>query len=98
MASKYTNVETAREVNIEYPLAAAAAIIVRLRTQKREGRRFRFLSVSGMSAVRDMNIKLCMFKDSRQIKVCLPPHPPQLTQQCFRTGTETKIRASSRTV
>ncbi|OBT57008.1 hypothetical protein VE04_03119 [Pseudogymnoascus sp. 24MN13] len=68
MASKYTNVETAREVNIEYPLAAAAAIIVRLRTQKREGRRFRFLSVSGMSAVRDMNIKLCMFKDSRQIK------------------------------
>lgn len=75
MASKYQNVETAREVNIEYPLAAAAAIIVHLRTQKGGGRRFRFLSVSGMSAVRDMNIKLCMFKDSRQIKVCLPPHP-----------------------
>ncbi|KFY84606.1 hypothetical protein V500_09170 [Pseudogymnoascus sp. VKM F-4518 (FW-2643)] len=55
VASKYPNVETAREVNIGYPLAAAAAIIVRLRAQKGDGEKFRFLSVSGMAAVRDMN-------------------------------------------
>ncbi|KFY28215.1 hypothetical protein V493_03047 [Pseudogymnoascus sp. VKM F-4281 (FW-2241)] len=68
MVSKYPNVEMAREVIIEYPLAAAAAIIVRLRTQKSTGGKFRFVSVSGMAAVRDMNKKLWIFKDSRQIK------------------------------
>ncbi|KFY79032.1 hypothetical protein V499_01928 [Pseudogymnoascus sp. VKM F-103] len=67
-ADKYPNVETAREVNIEYPLAAAAAIIARLRTQKSDRGKFRFLSLSGFLAERDMGKKLYMFKDSRRIK------------------------------
>ncbi|KFY00096.1 hypothetical protein V490_01474 [Pseudogymnoascus sp. VKM F-3557] len=67
-AGKYPDVETAREVNIEYPLAAATAIIAGIRTKRDNGEKFRFLSVSGMAAVRDMSKKLWIFKDSRQIK------------------------------
>jgi len=50
--------ETARKVNVDYTLAAANAFATSLTPQLGDGKRFRFVCLSGMLVERDQQKKL----------------------------------------
>ncbi|KAF8862619.1 hypothetical protein BDZ45DRAFT_585225 [Acephala macrosclerotiorum] len=67
--SQFPDLETAKKVNIDYPFEAAKAFIEHLAPQVPEGRKFRFLYVSGHAVDRDMEKKHWLFNDAIHIKM-----------------------------
>jgi hypothetical protein len=73
-ARKNPDLEDSRKVEIRYTLAAAKAIPQYLAPiLKSEGKKFRFVYLSGWGTNRDKNKKLLFLSDSRNTKVCSPP-------------------------
>jgi hypothetical protein len=63
------DLETAKKVNIDYPFEAAKAFILHLAPQLDQGKRFRFLYVSGFAVSRDPEKKYMPFQDAGRVKV-----------------------------
>ena len=67
--SRFSSVEVARKVNVDFTVKAAEAFAKKLAAQVPEGKKFRFVYCSGKFAEREYETKsLWMFKDSRAIK------------------------------
>ncbi|KAH7317586.1 hypothetical protein BKA65DRAFT_465562 [Rhexocercosporidium sp. MPI-PUGE-AT-0058] len=70
--SRFPDLATARMVNIDYPLAAAKAFTETVAPGLGEGKKFRFLYVSGHAVDRDLSKQHRFFNDGIHIKACLP--------------------------
>jgi len=73
---KSASVELSRKVEIDFTHAAAKAFQEHLAPSlKAQGKKFRFVYLSGKFAERDMTKKLWFISDTRMIKVCLEVRP-----------------------
>lgn len=67
-----TDMNLAREIHVDYPLAAAKAFDTAFGAKMPAGKKFRFIFCSGVLAERDQNKSLWMAGEYRRIRVCLP--------------------------
>ena len=65
------SVEAARKINIEYPLALAKLLAANSTLLANEGKKFRFLFISGALGERDMSKKLWFLSESRKMKASI---------------------------
>jgi hypothetical protein len=94
IGAKSTNPDITRKVTLNYALAATSAFS---QLAKKEGRKFRFVFVSGFLAVKDQNAPFVLFGTSRKVAVCShPPICPLLASRVmvFLIQGKRKIRAN----
>lgn len=70
--SRFPDLATARKVNIDYAFVAAKAFAEILSPQVGQGKKFRFLYVSGHAVDRDLSKQHRFFNDAIHIKVSFP--------------------------
>ncbi len=81
--SRFPDLATAKKVNIDFPFEAAKAFIAHLCPQLQEGKKFRFLYVSGHAVSRELEKKHLLFNDARHIKASSFTSPPILVSFPF---------------